>query len=482
MDDTTSKNPRVRFAPSPTGRLHVGGARTALFNWLFARHHGGTMILRIEDTDAQRSTRESEKGLLEDLTWLGLDWDEGPDLGGAHAPYRQSERREIYAKRAARLVDAGHAYPCFCSDDLLAAKREEQIAAGEDPHYDGACRDIPSREASRRSRAGESHTVRFRIPGGIVLFQDRVRGPMQIDSATLGDFVLLRSSGLPTYNFACVVDDADMQITHVLRGEDHLYNTARQMMLFGAFGFRAPEFAHLSLILGEDRGRLKKRDGQEGFFVDEYRARGFMPDALVNFLALLGWSSPSGDEVLDRERLVREFDLDRVSKAPAAFDARKLRWMAGEHLRARPLEELVTLARPFLRGAGLPNDPARTSRWITAFKDGIAALDELPRRVRGVLEPGHPEPDAARILSSDAARRLFAELVVKLEAEPGEPDGQRFKELLLECGRDLGVRGRSLFLPARAALSGRCHGPELPLLFDAVGPARALQRLRDAAG
>jgi len=479
-----STRPRVRFAPSPTGRLHVGGARTALFNWLYARRHGGTLVLRIEDTDLERSTRAAETALLDDLRWLGIDWDEGPDRGGPHPPYRQSERLDVYAAAAARLLDGGLAFRCFCSDADLERKRASQIAAGHEPRYDGSCRDLPGAEIERRQAGGAPHTIRFRVPDAVVRFPDRVRGAMQFESRTVGDFVLVRSSGLPTYNFACVVDDAAMAITHVIRGEDHLSNTLRQVLLYQALGLPMPEFAHVSLILGEDRTKLKKREGQEGTYVDEYRTRGWLPEAVVNFLALLGWSSSSSDEILTRERLCAEFDLDRVSRSPAIFDVQKLRWMGGEHLRAAPLAELVRAATPFLEAAGLPESAAYAAPWLLAFRDGIACLAELPERVRELLDPGTPEPEAAAALQTPGARRLLAVVTEKLERGAGDTarlDGATFKGILQGCGKELGLKGRDLFMPARAALSGRTHGPELPLLFDALGADRALERLHRAA-
>jgi len=464
---------RVRFAPSPTGRLHVGGARTALFNWLFARHHGGTLVLRIEDTDLQRSTREAEHALVGDLRWLGIDWDEGPDRGGPHGPYRQTERIAIYAAQAERLLAGELAFRCFCADDELERKRQAQLAAGLEPRYDGTCLRLPPDEIEARRRAGQPHTVRFHVPAGVVRFEDRVRGEITFGSDTVGDFVLLRSNGLPTYNYACVVDDAAMRITHVIRGEDHLSNTLRQVMLYEALGFGRPVFAHVSLILGEDRQKLKKREGQEGTYVDEYRDRGYLPSALVNFLALLGWSSASGDEILTRERLCAEFDLDRVSRSAAIFDVQKFRWMAGEHLRAADLAELARASAPFLRAAGL--DPARGEVWLRAFRDGIASLAELPDRVRDLLDPGSPEPEALAAIETAGARRLLSLVDERWQTHAGL-DGAAFKALLQECGKSLGLKGRDLFMPARAALTGRVHGPELPLLFDALGEVAARAR------
>jgi nondiscriminating glutamyl-tRNA synthetase len=298
---------------------------------------------------------------------------------------------------------------------------------------------------------------------------------MQFESRTVGDFVLVRSNGLPTYNFACVVDDAAMGVTQVIRGEDHLSNTLRQVLLYQALALPMPEFAHVSLILGEDRTKLKKREGQEGTYVDEYRARGWLPAAVVNFLALLGWSSASGEEILTRERLCAEFDLDRVSRSPAVFDVQKLRWMGGEHLRAAPIDDLVREATPFLEAAGLPESAAYAAPWLLAFRDGIACLAELPERVRELLDPGPSEPEAAAVLQTPGARRLLAVVGEKLErgaGDTGRLDGATFKGILQGCGKELGLKGRDLFMPARAALSGRTHGPELPLLFDALGADR----------
>ncbi len=467
---------RVRFAPSPTGRLHVGGARTALFNWLLARHHRGTLLLRIEDTDVERSTRASESSLLTDLAWLGLEWDEGPDVGGPHGPYRQSERRELYARQAAALVAAGNAYPCFCTDAELEQRREARRAQGAESHYDGRCRSIPAATARRRHQAGEAHALRFRVRPGDVHFQDHIRGAMRIDAGTFGDFVLLRSNGLPTYNFACVVDDAAMRISHVVRGEDHLYNTARQCLLFEACAWPLPEFAHLPLILDEDRGKLRKREGRTGTYVDEYRSAGYLPAALVNFLALLGWSSPHEEELLARADLVRDFDLSRVNKSAAVFDQRKLDWMAAWHVRNRADADLAALALPFLHAAGLEADLRRAQTWVAAFKSDLPALALLPARVQALLDGVSPEAEAAAALASPAAARLLPLLAARLESADAI-DGAGFKLLLQECGRELGLRGKDLFVPVRAALSGRLHGPELPLLFDLLGAERVRARL-----
>ena len=478
--DRHSQAPRVRFAPSPTGRLHVGGARTALFNWLFARHHNGIMVLRIEDTDAQRSSKESESTLLRDLRWLGLDWQEGPDVGGPHGPYRQSERLDKYAAAAAQLVRGGLAYPSpdFETEESSTEPRDHKM-----PRQRPSIAAFDKEALAQQILEGSAPAIRFRLPEGMIDYDDAVRGSMRIDTGTLSDFVLLRSSGLPTYNFACVVDDADMQISHVLRGEDHLYNTSRQVLLYDALQLVRPLFVHLSLILGEDRAKLKKRAGQEGTFVDEYSTRGFLPDALVNFLALLGWSPESGEDVLTRQQLIDAFDLQRLSLSPAVFDVQKLHWMGGEYLRAMELQDLVLQAQPFLQAAGLSGTVAQQESWARTFQKYIASIEELPRLVQEVLEPGDADVDAAEALKGEAVSVLLLDLAERLqEAVASAPvDGARFKELLQESGKSLAIKGKSLFQPVRAALTARGHGPDLPLLFEVLGATTALKRLRQAA-
>ena len=473
---------RVRFAPSPTGRLHVGGARTALFNWLLARNQEGSLVLRIEDTDAERSTRESEANLLADLAWLGLDWDEGPDRGGPHAPYRQSERRALYAAAGERLRDVGLAYPCFCGEKDGARGEDSSAPEGRS---DCRCGDLPAEIVAARLRAGERSALRFRVPSGVVTFEDRLRGPMRIDAATFGDFVLLRSNGLPTYNFACVVDDAAMQITQVLRGEDHLYNTSRQRLLYDALRLPLPEFIHLPLILDADRSKLSKRAGRSGTYVDEYRTQGYLPEALMNFLALLGWSSPRGEELLSPAELVRDFSLERLNRSPAVFDPVKFEWMAAWHMRQRPDAEVAAMAAPWLQAAGLVLDPETARAWIAGFKADLPALGQLPAKVQGILGPAASSPEAEESLRAPGARRLLAVLLEELERSRSSAtgiDGQGFKKLLQESGQKLGLRGKELFGPVRAALTGSTHGPELPLLYEALGAERVRQRLQAALG
>src|SRR5512144_1080075 len=328
---------RVRFAPSPTGHLHVGNARTALFNWLLARGHGGTFILRIEDTDVERSTRESEHGIVDDLRWMGLEWDEGPDVEGARGPYRQSERLHLYASYAKELVHTGQAYYCFCSATRREAERQAALAAGRPPRYSGRCRSIPREEALARVESGAPAVIRFKVPDqGEVTFRDIVRGEVRFNVEVIGDPVLVRSDGRPAYNFAVVVDDALMEITHVIRGEDHISNTPRQLLLYKALGFKPPQFAHLALVMGPDHTPLSKRHGATS--VAEFREKGYLPEALVNYLALIGWSPGENEELLPIAELAKRFSLEEVGHSAGIFDEEKLAWVNRHYMKlADPL-------------------------------------------------------------------------------------------------------------------------------------------------
>ena len=362
---------RLRFAPSPTGLLHVGNARTALFNWLMARGAGGTFVLRVEDTDVERSTRQSEAGIIEDLRWLGLDWDEGPDVGGSRGPYRQSERLALYQSYADRLIRSGTAYYCFCSAEALEAERAAAIAANRAPKYPGTCRQIASAEAGARLGAGERAAVRFRVSGERdVVFADLVRGEVRVHTSIIGDPVLLRSDGTPAYNFAVVIDDALMGITHVVRGEDHVSNTPRQLLLYEALGLEPPAFAHVSLVLGPDHAPLSKRHGATS--VAEFRARGYLPEALVNYLALIGWSPGGDEELLPIGELARRFSVADVGRSAGVFDPAKLAWANRHYLRLADPVRIAGLAVPYLAG-GWERDIARR-RW-----SGVSGIDHASR-------------------------------------------------------------------------------------------------------
>jgi len=479
MNDTSTV--RVRFAPSPTGYLHVGGARTAIFNWLWARHTGGALVLRIEDTDVERSTPESEAALIEDLKWLGLDWDEGPDVGGARGPYRQSDREEVYRGVAAVFVADAHAYPCFCTDELLEQKRLAARVAGRPPQYDGTCRDLTQQQIDEKRDAGIPEVTRFRVPDGLVRFDDVVRGEMTLDHSMVGDFVIVRSNGLPTYNFAAAIDDARMDITHVIRGEEHLSNTLRQILVYNALGASHPVFVHVPLILAEDRSKLSKRHGAAS--VEELRRRGFIPSAVFNYLVLLGWSHPEGKEVLTREETIEAFDIARIGKAAGVFDPDKLAWMNGQHLRALPAERFHPLARPFLpEWVSTQYDASAIDAILDVLQDSIETLDQLPGLCAVFADPVEFEPEAAEVLKDEGAKGVLTAFATALEAQEGELTPEVFKASAKVAGKEAGRKGKELFFPLRAAITGRVHGPDLSRTAAVKGRERVARLVASAIG
>jgi glutamyl-tRNA synthetase len=462
---------RTRFAPSPTGLLHVGNARTAIFNWLFTRHERGKFVLRIEDTDRERSRPEFEAGIVRELKWLGLDWDEGIDEG-PRGPYRQSERhaKGMYREALEELARAGLAYPCFCSAERLESDRQADREAGRMPRYPGRCRSIPSAESRRRVEAGERAAQRFRVGDAPVIFEDRIRGVVRVDSQSIGDPVIFRSDGWPTYNFAVVVDDIGMKITDVIRGEDHLSNTVRQVLLYRALGTQTPRFAHLPLVLGEDRAPLSKRN--EDTSLRQFAEQGYPPASVINCLALLGWSAADGVEVLEPPDLIERFDLSRISKAAAVFDRAKLDHLGNQHLRRMDLPRLVDLALPRLREIGLlPDGPgAREERWAEAvlelIRESISRLDQIDSAdAVKVLARFAPEAtltsgEPAQELQEESARRVIREFLDRLP--PGARlSREEYTRTASEVGRRTGARGRSLYHPLRLALTGLPSGPEL---------------------
>jgi nondiscriminating glutamyl-tRNA synthetase len=439
---------RARFAPSPTGHLHVGGARTAIFNWLFVKHHGGTFVIRVEDTDQARSTSESEQMVLDDLRWLGLGWDEGPDIGGPHAPYRQSERTSLYGEVARDLVARGVAYRCTCTEEELEAKRKQAEAEGRPPHYDLTC------WFNRREDETVPHAVRFHVPeDGDVTIDDRIRGEVTWRKESLGDFIVVRTDGLPTYNFSVVVDDHEMEITHVIRAEEHLTNTHRQVLIYRAMGWDVPQFAHVSLILGQDRTKLSKRHGATS--VSQYAEDGFLADAMVNYLALLGWSTPGGREVFDRAYAIEHFALERVNSAPAVFDPQKLDWLNGQYIHAMSAAELLPLVTPFF-------DAPWLAEGIDVVKTSATRLTQFREALRFVSE--YAPPSVARPF----AEALLEEL--KTNGTPGNSDAVKAMNERLK--KATGLKGKELFMPLRLVMTGLDHGPEL---------VRAIPLLRHAS-
>ncbi len=471
---------RVRFAPSPTGWLHVGGARTAYFNWLFARQHGGHFVLRIEDTDVARNDPASERGVLDDLHWLGLEWDEGPDTGGAHGPYRQSERLALYRQEAELLVSRGFAYPCFCTEAELERRREIARAAGRPPQYDGHCRRLSLAEREVLRREGRPESLRFAVEPRDWELHDAVRGVVNFPAGMVGDFVLLRSSGLPTYNFACVVDDAAMAITHVIRAEEHLPNTARQLMLYAAMERSVPVFAHLALILNRDRTKMSKRSGEAAVAVGDWRRAGYVPEAMLSYLALLGFHTSDEREVLSREELLKEFTLERVGKSGSIFDAEKLRWMNAHYLHTANGAQLRAWGEDFLPAAARALPRERLETLLELVRGNVATLAELPAELAPYLdERVARDAEADGVLASEAARTLCASLANDLAAL-ADWSAEVFKSALQSAGKRLSVKGHELYQPVRAALTGRTHGPELPHVALVLGRERCVERLRAA--
>ena len=472
---------RLRFAPSPTGQLHVGNARTALFNWLLARGQGGTFILRIEDTDFERSTRESERSVVEDLRWLGLEWDEGIDVGGDHGPYRQSERLHIYRAHAVELLAAGHAYHCFCSSEQLEADRAAALAAGQPPQYVGRCRQIPRDEARARIEEGEAAVVRFRVPDNRdVGFDDVVRGTVTFNTDVIGDPVIVRSDGVPAYNFAVVIDDALMEITHVIRGEDHISNTPRQLLIFEAFGWRPPTFAHVSLVMGPDHSPLSKRHGATS--VAEFRARGYLPEALTNYLALLGWSPGEGEEIVPADQLASRFQLPDVGHSAAVFDVDKLAWVNRHYLKAAAPGRLVRLSLPYLRqrewlSAPTSSDLEFLERVIPPAASSVDRLEQIPARV-GFLFDYSAERALADVqvrAEALASRAVIDALADELRRSGRLYDREAFRAAASRIRERTGLKGKALFHPIRLALTGESEGLELDLAVPTIEGGASLK-------
>lgn len=501
-------NVRVRFAPSPTGYLHIGGVRTLYFNWLYAKKTNGTLILRVEDTDRARSTAENERMLLEAIRNLGLVADEGPENPGKVGPYRQSERFELYARHGQQLLDQNKAYFCFCSPETLAQKNEAAIKLGRNPIYDGTCANLSQDEVQRRLKAGEKAGLRFRSPRKTYFLRDHVRGEIEFKDGTIGDFLVTRSPlegetlsaefkniGMPVYNFCCVIDDHLMGLTHVIRGEDHLSNSARQLMLYDAFGWTPPEFAHLSLVVGSDRQKLSKRNGDVA--VHDYLEKGYLPEAMLNFLVLLGWSPKdykpkSGHpEIITRDELCEIFNLDGLQKASAVFDLQKLNWMNGFYMRMLPAEQIAAAARPFFEKHG--SDAVRaaiskqSAQWFVEMIDSIrgegSTLKDLPQAAE-IFFNDQPqlEPDAAQILKEPASKPVADAFEQGLSSKSGPLTAGEIDELQKAIAQTTGTKGKGLFMPIRAISTGRAHGPELKKVLPLVGREKVLSRIKHLRG
>lgn len=468
---------RVRFAPSPTGSLHIGNARTALFNYLFARKTGGTFVLRLEDTDQARSEKRFEEELMESLRWLGIRWDEGPDIGGDAGPYRQTQRVALYKMLAEQLVREGKAYPCFCTEEELEARRKEQLARGLPPGYDGRCRQLSETERARFMEEGKPYTIRFRVPGGEdVTFEDAIHGSISFSSDALSDFILIRSNGMASYNWAVVVDDAKMGITHVIRGDDHISNTPKQILLYRALGLMPPLYAHHPLILGLDGKRLSKRHGATA--VSQFRREGYLPESLVFYLVGLGGIVASDGPLKGMDEIAEVFDLGRVSKAAAVFDHKKLTWINGRFIRELPVDTLVAHLKPFLEAWGVMGrfDDEKIAEIVACGRDNAQVLLDFEPVFRIFMDASYTEGTIFEGQERETARALleiFADSC-KQVAILDEEGYVRAAKAAMKRSRQ---RGRTFFMTLRRALTGTDHGPELTKLIPILGKEEVINRI-----
>ncbi len=477
---------RVRYAPSPTGHLHIGNARTALFNYLYARHNDGEFIIRIEDTDQKRNIEDGEKSQLENLKWLGIDWDESPENPGVYGPYRQSERKDIYQPLIDQLLASNRAYKCYCTEEELEEEREAQRARGEIPRYGGKCANLSVEEQQAKEAAGIQPVIRFRVPKNVEYkFDDIVKGEIAFESDNVGgDFVIQKRDGMPTYNFAVAVDDHEMKITHVLRGDDHIANTPKQMMIYEAFGWETPRFGHMTLIINSETGKkLSKRDESILQFIEQYRELGYLPEAMFNFIALLGWSPVGEDELFSQEEIVKMFDPNRLSKSPAAFDGKKLEWINNHYMKQLDLDTLTDMCLPYLIADGRMEENPTPERleWlkkvVSLYQPQMSYAAEIVE-VSNLFFTEHPVLDEAakEVLAGETVPTVLQAFKAQLEAMD-VVDASTVKAAIKAVQKETGVKGKDLFMPIRVAVSGQTHGPELPATVELLGKEKALAHL-----
>jgi glutamyl-tRNA synthetase len=478
-----NSNVRVRFAPSPTGLLHIGNARTALFNFLFARHHQGVFVLRIEDTDLERSTEPSVDRIIEDLHWLGISWEEGPDQDGPAGPYRQSQRIFLYRDFADRLFREGKTYKCFCSEERLEKLRKEQLSRGKMPRYDGRCRSLSAEDIAKMESSGLQPVLRFRVGKETILFDDLIHGKMNFDSAGIGDFIIVRSDGMAAYNFACVIDDHLMHITHVIRGEDHLSNTPRQILLYQALGWKPPVFAHHPLILGPDRSPLSKRHGATA--VSQYQEEGFLPEALENYLVLLGWTPPSGQETLSLEKMIEGFSIQDISKSAPIYNRKKLEWLNSFYIREKEEEQLFEMLIPFLQRADIQVDQI-DHQWLKqifkVLKENLIVLSQVDEYLGVFFDEKFSFDERVKPILQDPRNREILRSVLSLLEESSEIRLDEQTSFLTQLEKKTGRKGKDLYAPLRAAVTGKTKGPELVKTLPLIGKERIIKRLKMALG
>ena len=480
------KKLKVRFAPSPTGPFHIGGARSALFNWLVARHADGTFLVRIEDTDLKRSTKESEENIKDSLKWLGMNWDEGIDVGGPHGPYRQTERLDLYKKEVQRLLDEGKAYYCYCSAEELEKSRKAQLDAGKTPIYDEHCRHLTEEEKAKYEAEGRKPVVRLKVrKDGVFAFDDMVRGHVEFQAAGVGDFIIMKSDGIPVYNFAVVIDDAFMEVTHVIRAEEHLSNTPRQLAIYEALGYKPPKFGHISLILGEDHKKMSKRHGATS--VTEYRNMGYLPEAVVNYLALLGWTPKGEQEIFTEEELIKQFSMKRVSSNDAVFDINKLNWINFQYMKKLDADQLYDLIVPFLVKAGYVDATVSEEKkdWlkkvIWIMKDHIYFAGQAAEELRFFFEdmPKITDEDVLAIMKEETSGKLLKAFIEDLKALETF-DQAEIKKCFNACMKAQGIKGKAAYEPTRIALTGVTQGPGMFEMMELFGREKTMDRLEAA--
>lgn len=479
-----SSEVRVRYAPSPTGHLHIGNARTALFNYLFARNQNGKFIIRIEDTDQKRNIEGGEESQLRYLKWLGIEWDESIDVGGEYGPYRQSERTEIYQKYTEELLEKGLAYHCYCTSEELEKEREEQQANSQMPRYSGKCRNLTAEQRAELEAEGREPSIRFRVPSNTeIKWNDIVKDEVSFESEGIGDFVIVKKDGTPTYNYAVAIDDYLMKMTHVLRGDDHISNTPKQILVYEALGWTPPVFGHMTLIVNENRRKLSKRDESIIQFIEQYKELGYLPEALFNFITMLGWSPVGEEEIFSKEQFIEIFDPARLSKSPALFDKSKLRWMNNQYMKQLDLDEVVALSVPHLVKAGKVEETrdAETEQWV---RDLVALYQEQMSFGAEIVELTEMffkkeidySEEAKAVLAEEQVPEVlkaFAEEISSLE----EFSADEIKAATKAVQKATGQKGKKLFMPIRVATTGETHGPELPKAISLLGKETVLARL-----
>lgn len=480
------KKLKVRFAPSPTGPFHIGGARSALFNWLVARHADGTFLVRIEDTDLKRSTKESEENIKDSLKWLGMNWDEGIDVGGPHGPYRQTERLDLYKKEVQRLLDEGKAYYCYCSAEELEKSRKAQLDAGKTPIYDEHCRHLTEEEKAKCEAEGRKPVVRLKVrKDGVFAFDDMVRGHVEFQAAGVGDFIIMKSDGIPVYNFAVVIDDAFMEVTHVIRAEEHLSNTPRQLAIYEALGYKPPKFGHISLILGEDHKKMSKRHGATS--VTEYRNMGYLPEAVVNYLALLGWTPKGEQEIFTEEELIKQFSMKRVSSNDAVFDINKLNWINFQYMKKLDADQLYDLIVPFLVKAGYVDAAVSEEKkdWLKKviwfMKDHIYFAGQAADELRFFFEdmPKITDENVLAVMKEETSGKLLKAFIEDLKALETF-DQAEIKKCFNACMKAQGIKGKAAYEPTRIALTGATQGPGMFEMMELFGREKTMDRLEAA--